>query len=434
MIMPKTKERETSLSLGLQAASPFGCCNFFDSCTDEILGLHFSGRLGLLDWMGFDVTDECYRSVEFINYVRPQRVAGGGASAGYLSDPCADPNGISFGSCKLTVEDFGRIGRAGPTREVMVPKKYCKTSPRRRLDGSLVTDEREWDMVFTMETMLSDLYSLTVIGNASTGGQFDGLENWVKTGYSCKMLDSTVINWNANNMDGGAGITWNGAAVAPTYNFVDVLLSAYRKVVQRLSWAKVMSIQQPRVGDMILVMPTFLKDCFLDAYTCWSVCPGQQYSEANINTIEGRQFRDRLLGGLFGQGRIFLDSFEIPIMTYDWELIKGPTLGDIYLLTGSWGNQRIWEGQHLDANEAARNFGDNGFFSTDGGRVLGKLVTDNECYRTKLWMHPRLFCLAPWAQVRFQNVACHTPGGPLSPDPDASSFYPESSFIPANCP
>ena len=117
-------------------ASPFGCCNFFDHCTDELMSLHYNGRLGLLDWMGFNPTDVCYRSIEFISYVRPSRDQSRQPTAGHLADPCADPNGIEIGSCKLTIEDFGRYGRKGPTRDIFTPKYFCKTSPRRRLDGT----------------------------------------------------------------------------------------------------------------------------------------------------------------------------------------------------------------------------------------------------------------------------------------------------------
>jgi len=415
-------------------ASPFGCCNFFDHCTDELLSLHYNGRLGLLDYLGFNPTENCYRSIEFISYVRPARTISRTASAGHLADPCADPNGIEIGSCKLTVEDFGRYGRVGPTREIMKPKYWCKTSPRRRLDGQPVESEQEWDMRFAMDTLIGDIRTDVVEGATTTPGQFDGLERWVKTGYDCSILDSLVIDWNSNPMTGGAGITVNGNPILPTYNFVDVLLSAIRRIRQRILWSPVLGAQTPMVGDMILALPSFMINCLLDHYTCWSVCDGSQYNEVALQSYEARAFRNSLLGGMFGNGRIYVDGYEIPLMAYDWGLIKGPTRGDIYLLTGSVGSVRIWEGEHLSALTAAQQFGELGYFSTDGGRVLGTMVTENECYKLKVWMHPRLWCMAPWAQIRFQDVVCHDPLGPLSGDPDLTSFYPLSSFDPAECP
>jgi len=413
-------------------ATPFGCCNYFDRCTDEVLTLHYRGTLGLLDWMGFNVSDDCYRSIEFINFTRPEQSAGT-CTRGHIGNPCDDPEGYEFGTCKLTVEDFGRYGRKGPVRTMMQPKNYCKTDPRRRLDGTLVTDEREWDMRFAMDVLLDDIRRDLVVGNSATAGQFDGLQQWVATGYDCAMLDSIVINWNGNGMGGGAGITWNGNAVAATFDFIDVLLAAYRRVRRRISWAATLNTQQMRRGDMILVMPHFMATCLLDFFTCWSVCAGAQYEPVNLQTYEARTFRTQLLGGLFGFGEITLDGFPIPILAYDWEMIDSATVGDTYLLTGSVGANRIWEGEHLSASEAARNFGDLGYFQTDGGRILGKRDVDNECYETKIWQHPRLFCKAPWAQVRFQDVACEGVTDPISPDPCDTSFFPETSFDVAEC-
>ena len=239
-------------------------------------------------------------------------------------------------------------------------------------------------------------------------------------------------------MNGGAGITLNGAATAPTFNIVDWLLDLHRNIMQRINWSPVLSNQQMNAGDMILVMPTFMVRCLLDFFACWSVCPGLQYEEIQKNQREIFDYRfNTLSGGMFGHGRIFLDQHEIPLLGYDWGLINGPTRGDMYLLTGSVGAQRIWEGEHLSAQTALSRLPGSlqgRFESSDGGRVLMKTVTDNECYQVREWMHPRLWCMAPWMQVRIQDVACHTPSGPLSPNPSDTSFFPTSSFEPAVCP
>jgi hypothetical protein len=417
-----------ALTIGTEI-TPFGCCNFFDPCADSIFSLHYSGRLPLLDWMGFNVTEECYKSVEFITFVSPE-----GSTVGYLADPCADPNGIEVGATKITVEDFGRIGRSGPVREIMKPLNYCKTRPIVRLDGSPVTNEDEWDMKFAMDQIITDLAQLLIVGDESTGGQFDGLEQWVSTGYTNALIDSTIINWNSNPMSGGTGITWNGGAVTDNaFNVIDILLEAFRKIRQRASWSPLLRAQTPGVGDFILVLPTALTSCLLDFFTCWSVCPGKEFNETNMNTLEARTFRNDLLGGMFGHGKIFLDGYEIPLMAYDWELIKGATLGDMYFLTGAYGGMRIWEGEHLNAARAASENGDQGITTTDGGRVLVRKDTENLCKILKAWLHPRLFCYAPWMQIRFQNVACVTASGYVSPDP-TTAYYPDQTQTEAACP
>lgn len=427
-----------------QQATPFGCCNFFDDCSDGIFSLYYKGSLDLLDWMGFNVSEDCLRKVDFINYVRPEQSAGSD-TAGYISNPCADPNGVEFGSCSLSVEDFGLYGRVGPTRKFLKPTRYCQNSPRKFLDGSPIMNEDDWDMMFAMDQILNDVRVALVTGNNTVAGQFDGLQRWVKTGYdNCRALDSYVINWNNNSMNGGAGITYNGNATTPGYNIVDWLLDIHRNIKQRITWSPLLKNQTRRVGDTIIVLPGFMARCLLDFYTCWSVCPEAIDTTTDASRIvkevgDRRDYRIELNGGLFNHGRIFLDGDEIPLLQYDWGMINGPTRGDLYYLTGSIGSQRIWEGEHLSADIAMREYdlgastGANGYFSRDNGRVLGLRETDNLCRILKLWMSPRLWCMAPWAQARFQNVACHTPTGPLSPNPADTSFYPEESFGQANC-
>lgn len=420
------------------AATPFGCCTFFDHCSDEIVNLSYNGTLGLLDWLGFNVSEDCYRSVEFINYNRPEQ-SGGACTVGYLSDPCADPNGIEFGGCKITVEDFGLLGREGPTRQILQPKRYCKTYPKYRLDGSPVTSEFEWDMLYTAGVVLDDVKRMVVNGNANVAGQFDGLQQWVATGYACSMLDSIVINWNNNGMNGGAGITWNGVAQGAGFDLVDALLAAFRHIKDRISWAPLLKGQRMTTGDMVIIGPSFLLRCLLDQYACWSVCPGAQYEEVIKNAKEIRDFRLTLDGGLFGDGQISLDGFTIPLMNYDWATINSQNTGDIYLLTGSIGAVRVFEGEFLSGSSAvsaiASETGDTqGLFSRDGGRIIGRIDSENLCRTLKLWMALRLFCMAPWAQVRLQNVACEHFGPTISPDPCDTCFYPETCFTPAECP
>lgn len=423
---------DPSMTLDTQA-TPFGCCNFFDRCTDELMSLHFGGRLSLLDYFGWNVSDECYKSMEYINWVRPEFTAQGAATEGAIANPCNSAYSYEFGTCKLTVENFGRIGRSGPVRDMMHPKYYCKTDPIRRLDGRAVTDEREWDMAFAMQTMQQDLYRYVVIGNHANAGEFDGLNVWVNNGYECDMLNSIIIDWGGLPMTDSSAATWNGVAIGAGFTFLDVLLAVYRRIRQRISWAPLLSTQQPRLGDMTLVMPTDASECLLNNFTCWNVCPGSMYNFTFLNTYEGRQFRDRLDGGLFGGGQIALRGFPIPIFPYDWETIAGPKTFNAYLLTGSWGSQDIWMGEHLSATQAAQRFGNSGYYSTDGGRVLGWTETENECSKEEMRIHPRLFCKAPFTQARFLNIQCNQPGGFLSPDPLDTSFFPETSFAPAVC-
>jgi len=432
--MPQ-KQRLTESTL----ATIYGCCGLFDMCADQdLMSLSFEGTSKFLDWLGWERTNICVVKKSFITWVRPE-YTGGRATAGYLADPCAEPNSVQWGECDFTLEDWGRLRRAGPVRDITkTDVRYCEAQPRYRLDGSPISDDREYDMVIATEVLLQDLKRLIVTGNGATGGQFDGLQQLVATGYvnsagrRCEIMDSIVVDWNSNGTDGGAGVTWNGNAVAATFNLVDVLLAIYRRIVQRISWAPPLAARGLAVGDIAIVMPTGFIDCLLNAYTCWRVCDGGQYDETVLNSLEGRQFRDTLNGGMFGAGRIFLHGFEVPIIPYDWGLINGPTTFDMYVLTGQVGAIKLVQGQYNDMAPVTKARPDR--YYTDGGRLLTWSDDDETCERQVVEMQPRLLCWAPWAQARIQNVRCATVAGPLSPDPTDTSFFPESSFSVAACP
>jgi hypothetical protein len=355
----KTRLTESSL------ATIYGCCGLFDMCSDvDVLSLSLQGADPFLDWIAWQASDVCIIKKEFITWTRPEYSAGS-PTAGYLSDPCDDPNGAEWGKCDFTLEDFARLRRKGPVRDVTeVDMKYCEAQPRYRVDGTMIMNDKEYDMVVAGEVLLQDLRRMIVTGNATTGGQFDGLEQLVVNDYTnsaglrCAIMDSIVVDWASHALGGGAGITINGNAIASTYDFIDVLLDVFRTIRQRIKWSPSLASQQLRVGDIVLVMPSHMTRCLLDFYTCWSVCEGREFNEANLQTFEARTFRNGLMGGMFGDGRIFLDSFEIPLLSYDWELIKGPNRNDIYMLTGQIGNIKTIHGQYINMNAARREYSD----------------------------------------------------------------------------
>jgi len=436
----KIKSRE-ELSLS-NLATIYGCCGYFDMCSDsDLMSLSMEGTQPFLDWIGWESTDVCEIKKDFITWVRPEANISGNRSVGYVADPCGPSNGVSWGSCDFTLEDFALLRRHGPVRDATkVNLRLCDRQPRYRLDGTPITNDAEYDMRLVTEVLTQDIKKMLITGNATVDGQFDGLERLVRDGYvnskgnRCTTMDSIVLDWNGNDMDGGAGITWNGNAIGATYSFIDVLLAAVRRVLDRILLAPQLAAQSMNVGDIAIVAPTHLIRCLLDAYTCWSVCPGQQYREANLNTYEARTFRNNLNGGMFKFGKIFLDQLEIPLIAYNWELTKGPTLSDLYVLTGSVGAVKTISAQYNNLAGVPGAYPEAGYTVTDGGRLMTWLERDKTCVYREVEFQPRLLMWAPWAQVRFQDVKCSTPGGPLSADPWESSFFPESSFDPAFCP
>src|SRR5688572_15899121 len=200
-------------------ATIFGCNPLFDVCADgALMSLSFEGTAPFLDWIGWEKTSVCVIKKNFINFVRAER-SGGGKSAGWLADPCADPNSFEVDYCDFTLTDFARLRRESPTRDITKDGlRYCDAQPRYRLDGSPITNQREYDFRLATEVLMQDLKPMIVDGNKATAGQFSGLDLLVKTGYTdsdgtlCPAMDSIVIDFNNNPLTGGNGMTWNGAA------------------------------------------------------------------------------------------------------------------------------------------------------------------------------------------------------------------------------
>jgi len=421
----------------------YGCCNLFDLCNDELMGLSFKGQEPFLDWLGWSPSIDCIIQRDFIHWVRPE-YSQGSPTGGYVSDPCEDRNGMEWGTCDFRLEDFGRIGRTGPVRDVSEHKeRLCVRQPRYRLDGTPINSDAEFDMRVSTEGILQDLKRLIVTGNANTAGQWDGLERLVKTGYTdsagypCEMMDSMVIDWNSNPMAGGAGMTWNGAAMNGTPDIVAVLLAMFRRMRQRIAWAPALAAQTLGLGDMVIVAPTQHIQCILDFFTCWRVCDGDVSAAYSINgfNADQREFRDSLIAdtpsNMFGAGYITLDGTKIPLIAYDWELIKGPTRGDIYFLTGAVGNVKTINGEWLDMSGVQEHYED--YRTTDGGRFIWWQENENTCAHWSGDMRPRMLMWAPFLQGRIQDVVCEGVTDPISPDPTDTSYFPESSFVPAEC-
>lgn len=434
------KQRLTESTLG----SLFGCCELFPLCTDgNLMSLVFRGQDKFLDWLGWELTDVCRMQRGFLNYIRPARSEGRQPSVGYLADPCADPAGVDFGVCDFTLEDFARLRRGGPVRDITYSKtRFCETTPRWFLDGSPVESEDDLSRILAMEVILQDFKRMLITGNAATPGQFSGLNTLIKTGYTdsqghpCQLMDSNVIEWAGNDLsgDGGGAMDWNGHVIPAGTDFINALLAVSRRINQRIGWSAALAARRRVIGDQVIVLPTFLRDCLLDAFACWSVCPGREYNEVNISSREAIAYREGLNGGTYGDGRIYLDGFEIPLIAYDWETMHGNSRGDVYFLTGHLSGLPLLYGQMHNLTAASSGGVVTGWMEPlDGGRVLTWRNPDHTCVQWIVEMQPRLVALAPWAQARFQNVECAPLGGVISPDPDETSFFPDTSFNSAPC-
>lgn len=406
--------------------------------SDAVVSLSYANRTSpLMDWIGWERTDIVRIQEYFLTYAAPSGTGAGTPSNGWITDPCAPGQGVEWGATDFVVEGFGRIRRTSPTRDATVlDLKYYERQPRYRMDGSVIADDVEWDLNIMAAAMLHDLHRMLIIGNKTTAGQFDGLQQLVNYGYqssagvAASSMDSFVINWNSNGMcapnTAPTGVTYNGGALTlgAGITFIDMLESVVRRIQQRINLSDGYN-GAISGGDMVLVLPWDMVECLLDCYTCWRVCSSDI---TRVDSFEARNFRRSLEGGVYGAGAITVGNVTIPLMPYDYELLHSSGVkGDIFLLTRGIGGATFIRGQYNDLNNAARRL-TGGHVATDNGLILHWSNEDNMCITSHAELQPRLLLRAPWAQARFTNVAC-TPilGAPLSGDP-LSAFFIESNI------
>ncbi len=430
-------------------ATPYGCCGVFDLCgSDDIISLSLANFDPFLDWIGWELTDLCVIEQNFVDRVLPSEET----RQGWLADPCEDPNSINWGAVAFRIEDFARLRRQAPTQDVTKNHlRLCERQPRYRLDGSRVTDDLEWNMIMNTQVMLQDLMLMVVNGNSGTAGQFDGLEQLVSVGYTdykgrrATSMDSTVIDWNNNGLEGGAGITYTDSrgtqAVTATATLPDVIRSAIRTVKFRIKNSG-LGMNRLQTGDVAIVCTSEMAEAILDQFTCWSVCEGGQFNEANLNILEARAFRNEISGGSVSangntisvEGFVNFHGLSIPVIAYDWGLQDG-SYSDIYILTHAVGGRKVMMGQWNDMSQVSVRYSNaSKFFVSDGGRTLNWFEDDHTCVAPVTEIQPRLVSWAPWSNVKITNVLANTPGGAITGDPLNTSFFEGgSSFSTAVC-
>lgn len=434
--LPGVRGKEASLTLST-LGSLTGCCGLFMDQSDNALFSLTMQDEPFLAWLNWTANDECRQFVKLLAYSGPAGTAAGTQGTGEKA-ACDDAAGVEFGTCEVLLPDKGRLARSGPVRDLTENnRKLWAEQPVYALDGQQIDDDLVWSTILAGRVVYDDLKRMVLTGNASSANQFEGLERLVNTGYRnvtngvrCSAMDSIVVNW-ANNVMSAELTTGN--------NLVDYLIAIVRRIRQRIVWSGMGRIA---LGDMIIMLPTHLRDCLLDAFTCWSICPGSLYDYTVLNSLEARTFRNGLNGGVYGDGQIFVDSVPIPIITYDWQAVtpNGTNFtGDIYVLTRALNNGTVpvMRGQYIDMMKPANRFaevtGGAHYKATDGGRFLWYWKTDNECIQPTVVFRPNLWISAPWAQARILDVACGGPLAPISPDP-TSSYYAEDYLATAFCP
>lgn len=404
----------------------YGCCGLFSVCGPDALLSRVIIEDKFSTWIGWQENNDCYQFVKTLAWIgiegtssgSPQSAAGG---------PCDDPPSVEWGTCEYLIEK-GLLRQCGQALDITrVGERYCDKQPIYTLDGQRINNDLEWQAVMAGQVLQAELNRLLIVGNKSNPGEFDGLEQLVNTGYvdvhtgnPCPAVDSIVVDWGGGVMND---------------SLIETVIAIIRRIRQRASRAGGIAAE-----DMVIMMPSFLRDCFMNAWVCYGICDENQSGMARWET------RDRsekyIGGGLFGDGYITVDGTDVSILVNDWIPVTQSApyfCSDIYILTRRIGNLPVLYGQWMNMNQGAaalaKQLGFSHFTTSDGGRFIHFAKVDNLCIQTCTAMRPALFLMAPWAQARIDTVCCEPQGGlePELPQP-GDYFYGGSSPSEATCP
>lgn len=418
----------------------------FDCYGDEaIMALSFFGNYNpLLDWIGWEPTTEYMLHKDFITYVAPQGTAEGDPVSLRLLDLCGPGNKVEWGKCDWKIEDFGTLRSSTPVRSVdKVGRKYNRRLEARRITGTPITSDAEWDMRLATSGVIAELHNEIIDGDSTAvnadGQQVssDGLKRLVKYGYTdsknnlCSAMDSIVIDWAGNNIfattndsQGENAITWNGVAVrdteeGETFNLFEFIRLALEILTSRITNTPMLAgAMNP--DNWAMVLPTSWRSPILDMNTCWTLCAGDI---TRINSFEARDFRNELnQGGAHGQGNFPVDGLDLGIMRYDHGMIDEDGLADIFILNRGPETMPFIKGQYSD-NAPAVAEDPNKFSTTDNNMLLTWVEWAHTCFERSVQMQWRMLMPAPWAQIRITGVPRSSLSPTISLDPKSTFFF-----------
>lgn len=407
----------------------YGCTGLFSICgPDEVIGLSMNDDK-LVAWMDWRSSNVCEQFVKFLTYMDAEGTAAGSPQS-LAGAPCDNPPTAEKGTFEIFLGDKGLLRVSGqPIELTKIGERKCDKQPTYTLPipgapaGVRIDNDLDFEAIVAAQALKHEISRDVITGNKTSTGEFDGLEQLVNTGYTDVKtgltnsgIDSQIVAWANDNMDGAI----NGKG-----NIVKWLTHLIRRIRHRVRLAGKGDLA---VGDMVVVMPSFLRDCFLDAWACYGLCEPSQYNEIFRDNLAVREFRDRFNGGLFGDGYFTVDGVPVPIVAHDW-IPYGQSgtkfTSDIYILTKRIGSTPVLFGQYHPMSQAvdvARQFGMDHFRTLQGDRMIQWSKSDNLCVNVSMAIKPNVYLSAPWAQARITNVGCTPLLAPLSDDPQSSYF------------
>lgn len=423
--------KETTISQ-ISPKNIYGRNSIFDACAaGDIFGLQVQTN-SFLQWIGWRPNRFYRKRVDFIAWWGPSGTAAG-TPVSFAGAPCDDPNGWEYGAAgyEMLHKSWYHIAGDPLDPHTLGLDNRCETSPRYRINGQMITDDVEWQMNGIMNVLQQNVRRDVIHGSHNNAYEMDGLENLIRTGitddggHATPMLDSILVNWASDDLDGTA----NGFG-----NFFEYL----DEVVTEIEWRST-ALGTILETDMILMVPRFMATALLDAYACYTTCGVTSTNDITDQALRAQQRAERralnggpLFDGNTAVGYIHLKSGRrLPILvedTIDISRNGASYCGDIYLLTRRIGATDVLQGEYLDLRRyenAVKRADPNFRVRTDAaGRFAIKGKEDNWCWVVQLGTSPELYLSAPWAQARISNVCVARSRQPLVGDPYQPLYLP----------
>lgn len=406
---------------------------FFDAFADDNVVAYSLARTlpRLLNVIPWTKTTALHKKLYYLSYADTEGASAGTATPSVVADAseACDPGGkVEFGMGDFDVGPFGRLRKSTDERDiVLMVEKFAENQRLKRIDGKVITDGDELDLIALWSGIINDLARMFINGNATTDGYFEGWQRLAKNGYTssdgglAKMLDSIVVNWNSKEWSAPdpTGQTLNGSAYAD----FESIVATIEDIVAIFKARRAASTLGGQIndGDMIISLHSNGVRKLLDEWTCKRQCGG----DWNIfSQPDARNFRNSLNGGMYGDGQLVdVQGITIPIVAHDhgWS-------NEIGIMTTKLGGQDVFYGEFYDMDVAAAagnaKVRSDKFVSLEGGRSMTWTESTNTCITRHAEVRPRLILTAPYLHARIRNVPMTAPLGlKISSDPNAADFW-----------
>lgn len=363
-------------------------------------------------------------SEAFLTYVGGAGTSTSTAGNGAHADACADPECIEAGYVHCEVEGFGRMRRCGFSRDMTQANlRYTEIEPIYDIGGNRIESDFEYDSVRMAGAMIQDINNGFFTFDSVNAGEFDGLLQWVTTGYTDPKtgnphpeMDSYVVGWNANpvcdfNTGLSATINVNGATIPVAdlteFSLVDLIRDYAARIQQRIH----MSTASGAFQIIAAADPQLIR-CIMDCWVCYTVC-GRDITR--MNSKEARQYSEELRAQItdFGVIQLTIDGISILFYPWLWDGLydSGTETYSLFMTVPQIGNRNVWDIEFLDLQASFDTVAQDvpsyqELRTMDNGRWAKWSKQEHLCIQPFMETRLRVRTCAPWVSMIVNGIAC----------------------------